>query len=528
MGIGVASTLFCALVVTRLVLESAVALGWRRTSMLSMAVPAIQRAITPHFNWLKARYVFFTISALYVGLGLAMVFFVQGPKMLDNQFRGGTKLTIQLREDPATGKPLTMTRGDVEKRAKAPAEAKNAPTSLRPLLSVEVAPLNPASDGVTAERFEIKVGPDDSGGVADPNAIPRAIISAFSDVMDVQPALAFNGSDKEDADAAHVIEKPVLADNIDKPIVPKEPVTDFIGGVAIVLENIEPPPTLASLKARLATARGTPEFSSTLARQQKILISEGDERAVKTAVLLVRDDAISPADEETWNSSVKAKEWALAREALTKQSSLAGVQAFSPAIAGSFRADAITASLLSFFFIGIYIWVRFKTINYALAAVVALIHDVLTVLGLLALAGILCETPATSGFAHSLGLLPFKIDLNIVAALLTIAGYSLNDTVIVMDRIRENRGKLPYATSTIINDAINQTFSRTLITGGTTLVSCIILYLIGGEGMRAFAFALTTGLIFGTYSSVAVAAPIVWSRKHDNQPGLAPQQVATL
>jgi hypothetical protein len=93
----------------------------------------------------------------------------------------------------------------------------------------------------------------------------------------------------------------------------------------------------------------------------------------------------------------------------------------------------------------------------------------------------------------------------------------------VLDRIRENRGKLPYANSTIINDSINQTFSRTLITGGTTLVSCTILYFAGGEGMRAFAFCLTTGLIFGTYSSIAVAAPIVWSRKHDNDPGVQDQ-----
>jgi SecD/SecF fusion protein len=170
--------------------------------------------------------------------------------------------------------------------------------------------------------------------------------------------------------------------------------------------------------------------------------------------------------------------------------------------------------------------VRFKAPRYSLAAVIALIHDVLVVIGLIALADWLyLWNDSTRAFAQSVGLLPFKIDLNMVAALLTIAGYSLNDTVVIMDRIRENRGKLPYASKEIINLSINQTFSRTLITGGTTLGSCIILYLIGGEGMRAFAFALTTGLIVGTYSSVAVAAPIVWSRKHEastqTQPALA-------
>jgi SecD/SecF fusion protein len=105
-----------------------------------------------------------------------------------------------------------------------------------------------------------------------------------------------------------------------------------------------------------------------------------------------------------------------------------------------------------------------------------------------------------------------------IAALLTIAGYSLNDTIVVMDRIRENRGKSLHASRTMINTAVNETFSRTVITGGSTLLSCLILYTVGGEGVRAFAFALLTGLIVGTYSSVAVAAPIVWSKKEENTP----------
>ena len=131
------------------------------------------------------------------------------------------------------------------------------------------------------------------------------------------------------------------------------------------------------------------------------------------------------------------------------------------------------------------------------------------------MAEFLYEHPATHDFAVAIGLLPFKIDLNLIAAMLTIAGYSLNDTVVIMDRIRENRGKNPYASAQIINDSINQTFSRTLITGGTTMISCLILYVYGGEGMRAFAFSLFAGLVVGTYSSVAVAAPIVWSRKQE-------------
>ena len=100
-----------------------------------------------------------------------------------------------------------------------------------------------------------------------------------------------------------------------------------------------------------------------------------------------------------------------------------------------------------------------------------------------------------------------------VAAMLTVAGFSLNDTIIIMDRIRETKGKLVHASADIINSAINQTISRTVITSGMTLLSGIILYIFGGEGVRPFAFALTVGIGVGTYSSIAVAAPIVWSRK---------------
>jgi SecD/SecF fusion protein len=173
--------------------------------------------------------------------------------------------------------------------------------------------------------------------------------------------------------------------------------------------------------------------------------------------------------------------------------------------------------------------VRFKTVAYSMAAVIALVHDVVVVTGLIALCGWFYDV-GMGDTVRKFGILPFKIDLNIVAALLTIAGYSLNDTVVIMDRIRENRGRLTHATSSIINASVNQTFSRTLITGGTTFVSCIILYVVGGEGMRAFAFCLATGLIFGTYSSVAIAAPVIWSPKHDQESGEAkdPTQPATL
>ncbi|MFP4168521.1 MAG: protein translocase subunit SecF [Desulfonatronovibrionaceae bacterium] len=130
-------------------------------------------------------------------------------------------------------------------------------------------------------------------------------------------------------------------------------------------------------------------------------------------------------------------------------------------------------------------------LNYALGAVVALIHDVLITLGLFSL-------------------LNKEFDLSIVAAFLTIIGYSLNDTIIVFDRIRENiRGKLSTSLKENINKSINQTLSRTIMTSGTTLVVILSLFLFGGGVIHNFAFALLVGVLVGTYSSVYVASPVL-------------------
>src|SRR5690606_16182704 len=141
----------------------------------------------------------------------------------------------------------------------------------------------------------------------------------------------------------------------------------------------------------------------------------------------------------------------------------------------------------------------------------ALVHDVVILLGILAIAGLIY---ANTGGLGVLLLSDFKINLAMVAAVLTLVGYSVNDTIIVFDRIRENRGRLAHATPAIINDSINQTISRTVLTSGTTLMALFVLYWIGGEGVHGFAFAMTVGVLAGTYSSVAIAAQtLLWGRK---------------
>lgn len=174
-----------------------------------------------------------------------------------------------------------------------------------------------------------------------------------------------------------------------------------------------------------------------------------------------------------------------------------------PTVAGDMQSKAFGAVIISLFFITAYIWFRFQKVAFGLAAVVALIHDVLITLGIVALCHWL------SGPLGFLLVEDFKINLAMIASFLTIIGYSLNDTIVVFDRIREVRGKSPKLTSAMVNLSVNQTLARTLLTSATTIVSVLLLYIFGGEGIHGFAFSLFIGIIVGTYSSIYVAAPVL-------------------
>jgi SecD/SecF fusion protein len=176
------------------------------------------------------------------------------------------------------------------------------------------------------------------------------------------------------------------------------------------------------------------------------------------------------------------------------------------AVAGSTRTQAIFAIVASWALIILYLWIRFQGVAFGLAAVIALIHDVLVMLGAIAFSFWLAQIP---GFREFLFVDQFKINLPIIAAFLTIIGYSVNDTIVVFDRIREIRGKDPYLTRKMVNDATNQTLSRTIITSLTVFMVVVVLYWAGGPALRGFSFALTFGVLTGTYSSIYVAAPIL-------------------
>jgi len=172
-------------------------------------------------------------------------------------------------------------------------------------------------------------------------------------------------------------------------------------------------------------------------------------------------------------------------------------------VAGGTRVRGVYALLGSIVLIMAYLWIRFQRVVYGLAVVVALVHDVLITLGFLAMSAYVAP------FLGFLLITPFKIGLTELAAILTLVGYSVNDTVVVFDRIREVRGKSPHLTPEMLNTSINQTLSRTLLTSVTVIIVVFVLYLLGGPTIHAFSFALLIGAVTGTYSSIYIASPLL-------------------
>jgi SecD/SecF fusion protein len=181
---------------------------------------------------------------------------------------------------------------------------------------------------------------------------------------------------------------------------------------------------------------------------------------------------------------------------------------FDSSLAAESQSRAIWAIIASWIAVLLYLWFRFGNWTWGAAAVLCLIHDISFTLGVIALCHYLVNAiPAFSGFPFYLE--DFKIDLTSIAALLTLVGYSVNDTIVVFDRIREVRGKNPRLTPEMINDSINQTLSRTILAATTTFLVVALLYFFGGDGLHLFAFVMVVGIIVGTYSSIYVASPLL-------------------
>jgi preprotein translocase subunit SecF len=179
-----------------------------------------------------------------------------------------------------------------------------------------------------------------------------------------------------------------------------------------------------------------------------------------------------------------------ALQALDQQLTFASVESVGPKVSGELVRSALIAVGVAMLLIMVYIWLRFEW-QFAVGAVAALFHDVILAIGIFSV-------------------LQIRFDLATIAALLTIIGYSINDTVVIFDRLRENLRKfktMPLVD--VMNLSVNETLSRTVMTSGTTLLALIALLVLGGDVIRGFVFAITFGIVVGTYSSLYVAKNIV-------------------
>jgi protein-export membrane protein SecD/preprotein translocase SecF subunit len=182
------------------------------------------------------------------------------------------------------------------------------------------------------------------------------------------------------------------------------------------------------------------------------------------------------------------------------------IETIGSAVAGETRNKAVLAILMSWVAMIFYLWFRFGESKFGLATVIALVHDVCFTLGAVGVADALSGTPV----GNFLGFSDIKVNLTMIAAFLTLMGYSANDTIVVFDRIRENMGGVRRRVdAALVDTSVNQTLSRTVLTSLTVLFVVVVLYIMGGPVIHGFAFVMTVGVIVGTYSSIFIASPIL-------------------
>jgi len=530
LSIGIVATLFTSLIVTRVIFEIYTnVFGARKLPMLPTVIPLVGRILHPSIDWISLRKIFWVCSLIMCGLSVWLLM-GRGVSMLDTEFRGGVSMTMRTHKE-ADGRLLLPHTGDnsVESRVHAIGLSITGETQrdkiLAELAGATVLTIGEnqvnANGRVVSDGFQIKVA--NPPGIRDDALVTATIVEAitvtFGEDLDIPIALVFSGEGTTSFEKyTHQIPQNASTVGDILSSTARGDVSDFRGGVLVVIEDITPPVTIEDVQKRVNRMRQQPEYARDAGGREVATfgLKRGVGEGYSSIAIAVYDPDMNylKNNPEVVDERVASNEWELISTALSQPQSLEQVSSFSSQIAETMKANAIVAVILSLLGILVYIWFRFGSLRYSLAAIVALLHDVLITLGALALAGYVAHI---SFFSQTLKVEAFQIDLGVIAALLTVIGYSLNDTIVILDRIRENRGKRPLPTLEIVNNSINQTISRTVLTSTTTLIAVVIIYLAGGGGIRPFAFALLIGIFVGTYSSVAIAAPLVF-KGHSPKP----------
>jgi len=249
---------------------------------------------------------------------------------------------------------------------------------------------------------------------------------------------------------------------------------EFSGGTQLIVTFQDPPDTDRIRGAVEPVAPGSVIQRYGEASQNRVLIRVG-----------------STGEGEDLDAHARAVLAALAQSYAANPVVESNSEIVGPVVGAELRQKAVRLTGLGLLFQLIYIGFRFKGAVWGAGATVAVLHDVLVTLALLAF-------------------FRYELTLNVIAALLTLVGYSVNDTIVIFDRARENlRHKRKEPLRKILNDSLNQTLSRTLISNGTTFLSVLALYLFGGEVLRGFGFTMVIGVLVGTYSTIYIASPLV-------------------
>jgi preprotein translocase subunit SecF len=284
---------------------------------------------------------------------------------------------------------------------------------------------------------------------------------------------------------------------------------EFSGGTQLIVQFQKTPDVDKIRQAVDRITRGAAIQTYGDASTDKVLIRIGDEateapeaaaKKVETAPAAETKTPEPPLDAQANKALAALAESYSANPVVEHSSEIVG-----PVVGGELRLLAVKLTVVGLAIQLIYIAVRFKGGIWGVAAAVASLHDVLICVGFLT-------------FFH------YEITLNVIAALLTLVGYSVNDTIVIFDRARENlRQRRKERLGKVLNDSVNQTLTRTLIANGTTFLAVLGLYLFGGEVLRGFGFTMVVGILVGTYSTVFIAVPIVvwwyqYSQKRQGPP----------
>ncbi len=494
--IGMCSSLFTALFVTRTIFDIMIdQFGIKRLGSLPLSFPNWDKMLRPNIDWMSKAWIFSTFSTVMILVGLS-AFIFKGKQMFDTEFVGGTTVEVRLKRDVAL---------EDMRKLLAPYDKENE------LPSAQV-----VSIGNSQREYEI-VTPHEKA-----NVVKNIIMKALEDVLAVELPSRFEIPGKGEytaAMSAKLIQPVVYSGEVGSRAIRLEGLDwlpqsaeEFEGGVAVILKGIDPPLRPSEITDRVNRAR----LRDNKPYRKLAVEGPGGDQPTATAVVLASDqslrwDAESIDKQAAWREGMASDLWESVKTAVAEPPPLQKVTNFSPQVAQATLKDAIIALVLSVVFIMVYIWLRFGNLKFGSATVLALLHDALFTIGAIGISHYVANTALGSFLMID----AFRMNLTLVAAVLTVIGYSMNDTVVVFDRIRENRGKFGHVDRQIINDSINQTLSRTLLTGGTTIVTVAVMYVYGGPGIHGFTFALLIGILVGTYSSIAIASPILLLGRKD-------------